>query len=184
MSVGTMESLVAMQRRLHVILSRRHVAQTPDGIAGGGLVYNCRLPRPQTFNIHTENHLRAHAIVDLHARFLRRIGRQQEEESSVEWLAAAFSGKRYCKAGLCSMQYRCKKRKASDQRSQNEPALAKEHLSLLDVWSRATRPRLSQSQKPRTGRPRPHEHKAKPTQPCGHDPGESTCFGPAFLHWK
>ena len=77
-AVGAVESLVAMQHGLHVILSRRHVAQTADGIAVGGIIHHYGLARLHAVNVHAEHHLGADGVVDLHARLGGRVSSKEE----------------------------------------------------------------------------------------------------------
>ena len=103
MTIGAMEGFIAMQYRLHVIIPRRHVAQAADGIAVGGIIHRDGLPRLHAVNVHTEHHLGADRIVNLHAGFGGRIGRKKQEDASVERLSAAGLGKRNRKSGAGGM---------------------------------------------------------------------------------
>src|SRR5580704_16031744 len=65
------------------------------GIANGILVRNHdRLAGGESIHIDAEDDLRLNGQIDLHPRFLRRVGGEQNEDSPVKRLRAAVLGKR------------------------------------------------------------------------------------------
>jgi len=84
-----------MQKGLHIVFTGRHIPEMPYGVAKSVIVRNHdRLARGECTHVDAEKNLRFDGEVDLHARFLRRVRGEQNEDAAVERLRATLFGKR------------------------------------------------------------------------------------------
>src|SRR6266568_8038556 len=82
-SIRPMERLIPVQNGLHKILARRKVAQTAYRISIRMFVHYNFLPWPDSLDVHAKHDLRLRSVIDLHARFIARISRQEDEKTSI-----------------------------------------------------------------------------------------------------
>src|SRR5580658_635061 len=93
--VGSMECFVAVQKSLDVIFTWRQIAKMTHGIAESVVVRNGdRFAGRESIYIDAEDNLCLNGKIDLHARFLRWIGGEQNKDAAIQRLRAAVFGKR------------------------------------------------------------------------------------------
>src|SRR5580698_8741398 len=93
--VGSMESFIAVQNTLNVVFARRQIPKMTDWVAESVVIRNNdRLAGRQPIHVDAEKDLRLDGKIDLHARFLRWISREQNEDAPIKRLRAAVIGER------------------------------------------------------------------------------------------
>ncbi len=92
-SVGAVEGFVAVEHGLDRVLASGNLPEAADGVAPGARVHHGRLTRPPAVHRQAEDDLRAHRVVDLVARLVRGVSREQQQQPSVQRLGADLPGK-------------------------------------------------------------------------------------------
>src|SRR5262245_13788128 len=82
--VRPFECFVLMQQRLNPVSPGRNLSQAFPRVAEDGAVDKSLLPRLQAVNVNPENLLSLRAVVDLHPRFLRIVGRDHKQHPAIE----------------------------------------------------------------------------------------------------
>ncbi len=94
-TIGAMEGFIAVEHGLNIVFAGRNISEMPRGITISVIVRNHdRLARSECIHVDAEKNLRLDREINLHTRFLRRVGGEQNEDSAVERLCAALFGER------------------------------------------------------------------------------------------
>src|SRR5262249_27113029 len=89
--IGAMKRLIAVEKSLHGVFARRHVAKIADGITEGvGVVDERRLAWSQGIHVDAKNDLRLYRKTNLRARLGGGIRGQEQQNAAVEGRCAAF----------------------------------------------------------------------------------------------
>jgi hypothetical protein len=98
MAVAAVKGLVAVEQRLHVVLTGWNFPEAAERVAKGGGVQPHLRTRLRPLNIHAEDLLGLVEVADLEARLVRRVGGQHYQQAAVHRLAAERFGQHDRKA--------------------------------------------------------------------------------------
>src|SRR5580692_1038626 len=87
-SVGAVKRLILVEHGLYNVVACGNVLKAVDGVARGARIYCRRLARLPAIDCHAKDDLRTRRVVDLHPRFLARVGGEDQQQSSVQRLRA------------------------------------------------------------------------------------------------
>ena len=91
LAVGAVKGFVFVQDDLDEIVAGGNVVEVADGIAESGFVEGDGLAGLERVHIEAEDHLRAHRVADLQARFGGGIGGEDQQQATVEWGRGVFA---------------------------------------------------------------------------------------------
>ena len=93
-----MKGFVFVQDHLDEVIARGDVVEVADGVAEGSVVKRNELAGLYGVHVEAEDHLRAHGVADLQARFGGGIGGENQEQAAVERSGALFIREGDCEA--------------------------------------------------------------------------------------